>query len=214
MNSLTVGELVRVDRTFPGGKRQPVHKVTCFCGNVFEVRLYKVRSGSTRSCGCLAGQAFVRHGASRGGALTPEYRAWRCMLTRAKNPKIARAKHYSGRGIGVATEWDSGGDGRGYERFLAHIGPKPSPGMSVDRRDNDRGYEPGNVRWATTAEQVRNKSDNRILTFGGKSACVAEWAEVTGIPCGTIRDRIGKLGWPVERALTHPLRADRRRLPS
>jgi hypothetical protein len=212
MNGLVIGEFVRNEYTNPGRNKRPVHRITCHCGKVFECRVYHVTSGKTRSCGCLSGEARTKHGAARGGTLTPEYRAWRCMLTRAKNPNIANAHHYSGRGIGVAPEWDSGGDQQGFPRFLAHVGPKPTPDLSLDRIDNDRGYEPGNVRWADATRQTRNTRKNRRLTFAGETLCVADWAERAGIPEPTLRDRIFRLGWPVERALTEPLRPDRRRV--
>lgn len=83
------------------------------------------------------------------------------MLTRARNPNIWCASRYVLRGITVAPEWLPGGDGHGYERFLAHVGPRPSEKHSLDRIDNDAGYVPGNVRWATQAEQVRNRAVSR-----------------------------------------------------
>ena len=80
------------------------------------------------------------------------------MLTRARNPNIKCAARYVLRGITVASEWLPGGDGGGFDRFLAHVGLRPSERHSLDRIDNDAGYMPGNVRWATQAEQVRNRA--------------------------------------------------------
>jgi hypothetical protein len=76
------------------------------------------------------------------------------MHSRCIYPSQKGFRHYGGRGIRVCDEW-TGPDG--FERFLAHIGPKPSPELSIDRIDNDGNYEPGNVRWATASEQQRNK---------------------------------------------------------
>ena len=104
----------------------------------------------------------TRHGAAAGGVKTPEYRAWRHMLTRGRNPNATRADRYVLRGITVCDEWLPGGDGRGFDRFLAHVGNKPSPKHSLDRIDNDVGYRPGNVRWATQSEQMRNTSRRRL----------------------------------------------------
>lgn len=99
----------------------------------------------------------MRHGCSgRNDApeeMTPEYRAWGNMKTRCVNPNDAkRFARYGGRGIAIDPEWMED-----FAAFLAHIGPRPSAGMSVDRIDNERGYEPGNVRWATALEQRLNQ---------------------------------------------------------
>jgi hypothetical protein len=207
---MTPIEHVRDDRT-AGGKKMPVWRFRCECGSEKVARLYAVRSGATRSCGCARGKAQLRHGAAAGKALTPEYRAWRCMLTRAKNPNIARADRYSLRGIGVAAEWDSGGDGNGYERFLAHVGHKPGDDYSLDRIDNDKGYEPGNVRWATTREQITNRSATVWVEANGERRTIAEWSALTGIRQSVILQRINKLGWPSDRAVSVPMKSDKRR---
>lgn len=66
-------------------------------------------------------------------------------------------ERYFDRGIRVCLEWQGIG---GYYNFLAHVGPKPASDLSIDRIDNDRGYEPGNVRWATYQEQALNTTRN------------------------------------------------------
>lgn len=208
---LVVLEFVRDDWTKGGGKRQPVYRFRCDCGADVDTRIYSVRSGKTQSCGCQARLSRPRHGACVGKRLSPEWRAWRGMLTRATNPKISHAKHYVERGIGVCEEWRYGGDGNGFVRFLAHIGPKPLPRMTVDRIDNDRGYEPGNVRWATYREQGVNKSNNRLIPVAGRTVPLAIAADIVGIKASIIIQRIDRLNWPVERALTVPPKPDKRR---
>lgn len=210
---LTVIGFSRNDVTKGGGQIRPVYRFRCDCGREADLRIYSVRSGKTQSCGCQCRISRPRHGACVGGKLTPEWRAWRDMLTRATNPNATHAKHYVERGIGVCDEWNYGGDGNGFVRFLAHIGPKPGPRMTVDRIDNDRSYEPGNVRWATYREQGVNKSNNRMIPVGGELVPLAVAAEMVGIKASIIGQRIDKLGWPVERALSAPPRPDKRRAP-
>lgn len=145
----------------------------------------------------------AKHGEARDGAWTPEYRAWmgmkgRCFTT--TNPKYPR---YGGRGITVCSEWI--GD-QGFERFLEHVGRRPSPRHSIDRRDNNRDYDPGNVRWATRSEQSQNKSDTRLLTVDGRTLCISAWSRETGIGESTIRARI-KTGWSTRDAVKRPLRS-------
>lgn len=92
-----------------------------------------------------------------------------------------------------------------FEGFLAEVGPQPSPAHTIDRIDNARGYEPGNIRWATRKEQARNTRRNRRITFDGKSLTVAEWAERTGLAYNTLFYRLQRHGWSVEAALTTPV---------
>ena len=111
------------------------------------------------------------------------------MLQRCRNPRDRWYAAYGGRGIAVAPEWLS------YERFLQDVGPRPSADHSIDRIDNERGYEPGNVRWATRIEQARNRRTNRLISALGVTLSVSEWAERTGVNRQTIYDRLRR-GWP------------------
>jgi len=91
------------------------------------------------------------HGLSK----TPEYRAWASMVQRCTNPNNARYDRYGGRGISICVRWNK------FENFLADMGPRPTKGHSVDRKDNEGNYEPGNCRWATRSEQQNNKGGYR-----------------------------------------------------
>jgi hypothetical protein len=81
-----------------------------------------------------------------------EYSIWYGMVRRCTNPRDHRFPYYGGRGIGVSARWR-----HDFMAFFADLGPRPSPGHSIDRLDNTRGYEPGNCRWATRSQQQRNK---------------------------------------------------------
>jgi hypothetical protein len=91
------------------------------------------------------------HGHAASGR-TPEYNAWVSLNQRCKNPKNPRWKDYGGRGVTVCARWRDS-----FEAFLADMGPRPSSEHSIDRINNDGNYEPGNVRWATRAEQYANR---------------------------------------------------------
>jgi len=82
----------------------------------------------------------------------PEYNSWRAMIERCENPNHIGFKYYGGRGIKICARWRSS-----FEAFFADMGPKPSPRHTLDRKDNERGYEPDNCRWATPAEQRANQ---------------------------------------------------------
>jgi hypothetical protein len=108
------------------------------------------------------------------------------------NPRYHR---YGGRGIRVAKRWDD------FRLFLADVGERPSLQHSIGRIDNDGHYEPGNVEWSTEHDQQRNRSNNRRITFDGKTMVVTDWAKKLGIDPRRIFARLAK-GWSEERAVT------------
>lgn len=142
----------------------------------------------------------IKHGAARSGRWTSEYVAWRGMKARCYMPNFPKFKDYGARGIRICDAWRED-----FAAFLEHVGPKPSPKHSIERIDNERGYEPGNVRWATPKEQARNRRSSFLVTHAGLTLTVAEWSERTGLPYETLRYRLKYKKWPTERALTAPL---------
>ena len=115
---------------------------------------------------------------------TAEWQSWSGMLTRCSNPKQASYKDYGGRGITVCARWRCGdGERTGFECFLADMGPKPSPAHTLDRRQNDGNYEPGNCRWATRSEQMLNRRPHKRPGAAGEGGSHAKltWAAVREI---------------------------------
>ncbi len=127
---------------------------------------------------------------------TPEYKAWRAAIDRCTLPHHQAWENYGGRGIRVCDRWLES-----FEAFLADVGPRPGKDYSLDRKENDGHYEPGNVRWATLAEQNRNRRDSVKLTLDGVTMNASEWARRLGISKSALGRRI-KVGWPLHRALT------------
>jgi hypothetical protein len=119
---------------------------------------------------------------------TPEYMAWQNMVQRCTNPKFRQYRDYGGRGIRVYPDWLGRG---GFRLFLQHVGNRPA-GTTLDRIDNDKGYEPCNVRWANRKTQNRNSSKNVFLTVRGETKTLAEWCELTGVPHSTLRYRLAR----------------------
>lgn len=177
----------------------------CACGTEKSVGQAKLRNGNTTSCGCRhrerASEANTKHGMYQ----TWLYKLWENIKIRCYNPKAAHYHNYGGRGIKVCPRWKDS-----FENFrddiLAEIGERPTPQHSLDRIKNDEDYKSGNVRWSTTTTQGRNKRTNKLITAGGKTRCLAEWVEVSGLSRDTINNRIRNLGWPEDRAVTQPLR--------
>lgn len=125
----------------------------CACGAVVAVTAVHLTQGASRSCGCV--KSKTGPGAPRyihGQSETWLYLRWAAMVQRCTNPNSKSFVNYGGRGITVCAEWRES-----FAAFAASVGQPPAPGLSIDRIDNDRGYEPGNVRWATVTEQARNR---------------------------------------------------------
>lgn len=120
----------------------------CECGQEIAVNGSSLRRGSTRSCGC----GRVKHGLAN---KAPEYHVWEGIKQRCLNPNRRGYEYWGGRGISVCERWLE------FENFYADMGPRPGPGYSIDRSDNDGNYEPGNCRWATASEQQRNTRRSR-----------------------------------------------------
>lgn len=97
-----------------------------------------------------------------------------------------------------------------YENFLADMGDQPES-TTIDRINTDGNYEPGNCRWLSASAQMRNKRNNNLLTFNGRTMCIAAWAEEVGMKSRTLRARIYDHGMSVEEALTAPLHHTPRR---
>lgn len=136
---------------------------------------------------------------SHGGSNTREYRIWASMVQRCNNPNAAAYPRYGGRGIALDARWHL------FANFIADMGPRPTASHQIERQDNDGPYSPGNCRWATRAEQNRNRSDTQLLTHNGRTLCLRDWAAHLGMAEGTLRSRVLR-GWPVERALTQEVR--------
>jgi hypothetical protein len=142
----------------PVGRRR--YLCLCDCGQLAVVCSSNLRSGNTRSCGCLsrklAAERETTHGHNKHGQTTRTYNTWNCMKIRCLNPKHTRYPDYGGRGITVCDRWIES-----FAAFLADMGERPE-GMTIDRYPNKNGnYEPGNTRWATPKQQRANRRNVR-----------------------------------------------------
>lgn len=195
-NRLTV--ICRAENTHGGKVRW---RCKCACGNIAMVTSDHLRSGHTKSCGCLKVSLLVKRNTIHGLTNTPEYKTWEHIIQRCTNPNSQDFKDYGGRGITICGEWRNS-----FMTFFNHIGKKPSPKHSVDRIDNNCGYRPGNVRWATQQEQNNNCSRNRCITIKNHTMTMTQWATFVGIDKGTLWNRLKK-NWPIEKAIFKPVRS-------
>jgi hypothetical protein len=170
----------------------------CDCGNRKIVIGYDLRSGNTSSCGCFQREGASRRRKTHGMTGTKTYRAWEDMKKRCYNKNNKRYKTYGGRGIMVCERWHN------FDNFLSDMG-ESEVGMSIERIDNDKNYEPGNCKWASRQEQMRNTTRTRNIEFNGKVQCVSAWASELGVDPDTLLARL-KYGWSIEKTMTTPVR--------
>jgi len=166
----------------------------CRCGRIINVQAthLKGKAGSKQCRSC----AKTKHGKSKSSA----YRSRGCMIQRCHNPNYSEYYLYGGRGIKVCSQWRNSAS-----VFLEDMGEKPKD-YSIERRDVNGNYEPSNCYWASPTQQGRNKRNNLIFEYEGKRKNLSAWAEEFGLRPETLRRRIVVSMWPLEKALTHPLR--------
>jgi hypothetical protein len=155
------GRLTAIQSNGTGELKHTTWKCQCDCGKIVpSVPTGNLSSGNTRSCGCLhreihralAKVKFTKHGGCPKGNESPEWTSWRSMKRRCEDPKNNAFIYYGGRGIKVCDRW-----AHSFENFLADMGKKPVPGYSLGRIDVNGNYEPGNCKWESPREQVRNR---------------------------------------------------------
>lgn len=177
-------------------------KCRCDCGAIRNHHAAALRNGVTVSCGCYGRQRLMEVNSTlKGGAGTLTHSSWRSMVKRCHYKTEPQFAAYGAKGIVVCDQWRNS-----FITFLADMGERPSRAHSIDRIDNNKGYEPGNCRWATTDEQLLNRRNTRWLTAFGETRTFRDWCRLKGISEGCLRGRLVREKLPVEVALTRPLR--------
>lgn len=179
----------------------------CKCGTERSVRGSALTNGQSRSCGCAAPAAISACHTTHGMSKTQEFSIWVGLVQRATKQTHKDFPRWGGRGITVCERWQGP---NGFANFLADMGPRPSKQHSVERKDNEKGYDPDNCEWATAIEQGNNRRTNVFLTMDGKKMTIKQWARATGIGITTLDYRL-KHGWTVKQALTTPARKHTRK---
>lgn len=170
-------------------------RVRCDCGTTKIIRNASLRYGRSQSCGCItreiAEQKNLRHGATTGGGMTPEYRSYKSMRERCLNPNHRHYANYGGRGITICDRWLEA-----FENFLEDMGQRPSLAHTLDREDNDGFYSPDNCRWLLRKDQNRNTRVTRsVKRSDGKTYRTAgEAGEDVGATEGAVRYACSKPG--------------------
>lgn len=190
-----------------GHNHQVLWLCKCDCGQTTSITGGNLKSGNTKSCGCLNREAssarmkLQRHDKGADGhTYTRLYRIWRGLMNRCFNVADSGYDRYGGRGIKCCAEWTVWDV---FREWAISTGYRDS--LTLDRIDNDGPYNPNNCRWANIYQQNNNKRNNHFLCCFGEKHTVAQWSRITGIKPTTIRQRVTR-GWPIERALTEPVK--------
>ena len=172
--------------------------LTCDCGKKCTAVLSQLRYGKITSCGCMRGKRLGDSVRTHGLSHTPVYHTWLGIKRRCSNPNDENYPYYGGRGIRVHKSWEND-----FMAFYKEVGDKPE-GLSLDRIDTDKNYEPGNVRWADGFVQANNRRNNHMVEFNGEKKSIADWARQYGICRLLLRARIHR-GEEISDALTRPV---------
>lgn len=184
----------------------------CNCGNSKQVRQDSLLNGDSRSCGYLQKEEAGSRLRTHGGSDHKLFQRWFDMNRRCYSKRRKDYKHYGGRGITVCEDWYYDNP-HGFNNFLNDMQDSYAEGLELDRIDNDGNYEPSNCKWSTRSEQVINRrflEDSigipKFLCDGEEVLHLADMAKKYGLTPRKLQDRLDKLGWSLERALTEPHR--------
>lgn len=166
----------------------------CSCGNMKSVRSDSLQNGTIRSCGCLKKETDAinlvkNHSHKMSGSRL--YNIWQGMKGRCNNPNDARYDRYGERGIVVCDEWRNS-----FENFYNWaIQNGYSDELTIDRKDNDGNYEPGNCRWSSNQEQCNNRCTNVKITIGNTTKTLMEWCRIFELDYHIINARYKRNGF-------------------
>ena len=172
----------------------------CECGNIKEVREDHIFDGKIISCGCHKDKLTRERMKTHEDSSSSLYGRWSHIKGRCCCPTDDAYVNYGSRGITMCDEWTNS-----YESFRDwSLANGYQPDLSIDRIDNNKGYSPENCRWASVKIQANNKRNNHMITYNGETHTLAEWAEMLGLTQATLRQRLNKHHWTIERAMSTP----------
>ena len=175
----------------------------CDCGKKVTADKTNILKGGTTSCGCHRQGLLKTHGLSK----IPEYVVWEGIVQRCTNPNSDAYENYGGRGVKICDRWRNS-----FEAFYQDMGKRPTGLYTIERKDNNGDYEPGNCKWITRAEQLRNRRNTLRYSYKGKELTIPELLELPeakalGLTYQSLRLRLRMSDWSVETALSKKVRS-------
>jgi hypothetical protein len=162
----------------------------CDCGGEISLRRYDITTGRTKTCRSCRLSTNSRD---------PLYIVWINMKSRCYNPKHPQFKDYGARGLIISDDWKLS-----FKTFQEDM-PGYAQGLTLERKDNSRGYSKENCEWSSFKNQNNNRRSNRLIEYRGRSLTLTQWAEELGMNPGTLVSRIDNSKWTIEKAFTTPL---------
>ena len=198
------GRLLAIKYLYTNKRKKAVWLCKCECGKYIEVPSDNLAIGNTKSCGCLhsdmSKEKIKKIIENQTKYKKPHQKhiitVFNQIKTRCYNENCKAYKNYGGRGIKVCDKWLD--NPNSFYEWSINNGYKK--GLSIDRIDVNKDYEPNNCRWITNLEQQNNKRNNKYLEFNGEKHTYAEWSRIFNIPTATISDRVRR-GFTIEKIL-------------
>lgn len=174
------------------GSNQMLWLCICDCGTEKVLARASLVSGIVKSCGCWRKARCSKLGFRHGESASRFHSIWSGMFDRCTNPKNKSYHNYGGRGIKVCDRWQK------FENFRDDMSPTYRDGLTIERKNNEKGYEPENCEWASRLAQANNTRVNRFIDTPWGSMTISQAARLAGLNASTLRDRV-KRGWPQDR---------------
>lgn len=168
-----------------GADKRAMWKCRCECGNEFNSLGTRLRYGDTTSCGCQRNESVAKVNWMHGLSKTREHRIWRGMIQRCTNPDNPAWKDYGERGITICKRWMK------FTNFLEDMGKCPAR-LTIERKNNDKGYSKANCKWGTRSEQSNNTRASRKISHAGQIMTVAQWARKLGMTRSALALKLSK----------------------
>ena len=197
--------LLVIERDYNVKTGKAYWKCLCDCGNKTIVSGSNLRNGSVKSCGCLIYRSKNKtHGMSKSSL----YKIWNGMKFRCTNKNSGSYKNYGQRGISVCEEWFN--NPQLFIEWALKNGYKE--GLTIDRIDNEKDYCPENCRWISKGEQAKNRRMNYCIEYKGEAKTLWELCEELNLNYNLVHNRIKKLGWSLEKAISTPVNENKRNM--
>lgn len=192
-------------------KRKYILKCKCDCGNYYYTSRMNLLLDKVHSCGCLHSEITAEKNRLSSTKYSDAdsqsyskynglYHSWSAMKNRCTSESNVKYKYYGGRGITICDEWSD------YENFKSWaLSNGWKEGLTLDRIDSDKNYEPSNCRWVTMKTQQNNKRNNKMLTYKGKTQTLSEWVDELGLNYDRVKARLNDCNMTVEEAFERRL---------
>jgi len=183
----------------PNGTKRALWFCTCDCGKTINVESQSIRTGNTKSCGCLEKELNIKRSTTHNMRSTPEYDIWASAKQRVSNPNNKGFKNYGGRGIRMSKLWFNS-----FSEFIKDMGKRPSVNYTIERIDNNGNYCKENCKWATRKVQGNNTRHCKYIEYDGEIKTLTQWCEYLNLPYHTIKRRLYR-GWSIKDAFVKPI---------